>query len=274
MRRIIFILLLLVLQTLQSTAQNTIVADRVFRANRHNLHFPNISTDYPFVDLRSSHIIQKAYVDLKQKDDKIAGYKAALTSKKAQARFSAATPVAGVLFESGKLHSPDIIKLDDTRNSLIETEIGYLVDNDIIQTIESYNELGGLITKVYPVVELPDVGYKDLSKINVIDIISTNAGSKNYIFGKRHSIEQIDIDNIKTKLFHDGKMISSGISTNVMENQRSALLWLINDILSRGYEIKSGHILLTGAFGTINKAQTGLYMGDFGSLGKIYFEIK
>jgi len=59
-----------------------------------------------------------------------------------------------------------------------------------------------------------------------------------------------------------------------MQGQASALLWLINDVLSKGFQIKSGNILLTGSIGKINSYKPGLYMGDFGKLGKIYFEIK
>jgi len=48
-----------------SFAQNTILAETVFRANRHNLYFPHISKDYPFVDLIDSYLIQKAYIEKK-----------------------------------------------------------------------------------------------------------------------------------------------------------------------------------------------------------------
>ena len=257
-----------------SFAQTRILAETVFRANRHNLYFPIISKDYPFVDLSASYLIQKAYIEKKLQDDRISGYKAALTSKKSQIKFSAVSPISGVLFESGKIDSPSIIESDDFRNMLIETELGYLVDKDIIKTIESTEGLKEFVSIVYPIIELPDIGFKELNDINAIDIISTNTGSYKYIVGKNITIDGLDINKINIKLFHDGKLISSGKSSEVMQGQASALLWLINDVLSKGFQIKSGNILLTGPIGKINSYKPGLYMGDFGKLGKIYFEIK
>ncbi|NIP39210.1 MAG: hypothetical protein GWO07_11335 [Candidatus Dadabacteria bacterium] len=261
-----------------SFAQNTIIAETVFRANRHNLHFPHISKDYTFVDLDSSYAIQKAYTEIKLRDDKISGYKTALTSKQAQGKYSALEPLSGVLFESGKTYSPSNIKLSDSRITLIETELGFLVDKDIIQTIElpieSQQSISNFISTVVPIIELPDIGFKELDGITAVDIISTNAGAKQFIVGRKNLIENTDINNNKIKLFRDGKLINSASSSEVMEGQISALIWLINDVISRGYEIKSGHILITGSVGKLSRATEGLYMGDFGKLGRIYFEIK
>jgi len=257
-----------------SFAQNTILAETVFRANRYNLYFPLISKDYPFVDLSDSYLIQKAYIEKKLQDDRISGYKAALTSKKSQNKFSAVSPISGVLFESGKTDSPSIIESDDFRNMLIETELGYLVDKDIIKTIESTEGLKEFVSIVYPIIELPDIGFKEPNDINAIDIISTNTGSYKYIVGKNITIDGLNINKINIKLYLDGKLISSGKSSEVMQGQASALLWLINDVLSKGFQIKSGNILLTGSIGKINSYKPGLYMGGFGKLGKLYFEIK
>ncbi|NIT13243.1 MAG: hypothetical protein GTN99_03065 [Candidatus Dadabacteria bacterium] len=170
--------------------------------------------------------------------------------------------------------SPSIISLKEYRNMLIEPELGFLVDKDIIQTIESRDSLGDFVSAVYPIIELPDVGFENLSEVTVIDIICTNAGAKKYIVGNKNLIENLDLNNIKTRLYRDGKLISSGTSSEVMQGQKSALLWLINDLISKNYEIKSGYILLTGSIGEAYKASQGQYMADFGKLGKIYFEIR
>lgn len=257
-----------------SFAQTDILAETVFRANRHNMYFPLISKDYPFVDLSASYLIQKSYIEKKLQDDRISGYKAALTSKKSQTKFSATSPISGLLFESGKTDSPCIIKSEDYRNMLIETELGYLVTKDITKTIETREDLKNFISHVYPIIELPDIGFKKLNDINVIDIISTNTGSYKYIVGKYITINDLNINKLKIKLFHDGKLISSGKSSEVMQDQTTALLWLINDVISREWTIKSGNILITGSIGKTGGSKPGLYMGDFSELGNIHFEIK
>ncbi len=257
-----------------SFAQTYKIADSIFRANKHNLYLTPISKVYPETTLKGSYLIQKAYIEKNLQYDKISGYKAALTSKNSQNKFSADSPISGVLFESGKTLSPSIIKPADFRNMLIETELGYLVTEDIKEIVESEESLKNFISDVYPVIELPDIGFKELKDISAIDIISINTGSSNYILGKSVNIDSIDINNLSIDLFLDGKLINSGNSSEGMDNQTSTLLWLINDVLTRGFQIKSGNILLTGSIGKINSYKPGLYMGDFGKLGKIYFEIK
>jgi len=136
-----------------SFAQTYKIADSIFRANKHNLYLPAISKVYPETTLKGSYLIQKAYIEKNLQYDKISGYKAALTSKNSQNKFSASNPISGVLFESGKIVSPSIIESDDFRNMLIETELGYLVDKDIIKTIESTEGLKEFVSIVYPIIE-------------------------------------------------------------------------------------------------------------------------
>ena len=270
----LFLIIYFISLTNSSFAQTYKIADSIFRANKHNLYLPAISKSYPQVDLKSSYLIQKAYIEKNLFYDKISGYKSALTSKNSQNQYSADTPISGALFESGKSFSPSIINIADFRNMLIETELGFLIKKDIKEIIESQEALKKYISNVYPVIELPDIGFNDLKDINIIDLISINTGASNYILGKSINIDSIDINNINIKLFLDGKLISSGKSSQVMEGQSSVLLWLINDILSKGFQIKSGNILLTGSIGQINSSKPGLYLGDFGKLGNIFFEIK
>ncbi len=179
-----------------------------------------------------------------------------------------------MLFESGKTLSPVMIKMAESRHMLVETEFGFLVKKDILAAIESEDDLMDYISAVLPIIELPDIGFKELAHITAIDIISTNTGAYKYIVGKAIKVENLDTNSIKINLFVDGKLISSERSSKVMGGQKSTLLWLINDVHSKGYQIKSGNILLTGAIGKVNPAKPGLYMGDFGDLGRLYFEIK
>lgn len=257
-----------------SFAQTYKIADSIFRANKHNLYLPAISKDFPEIDIYDSYRIQKAYIEKNLKYDKKSGFKAAITSKKSQDEFSLDSPISGVLFESGKTYSPSIIKSSDFRNLMIETELGFLVKNDIKEILESAEDLKKFISDVYAIVELPDIGFKEIKGLNAIDIISINTGASKYILGKNVRIDSIDINNLKMKLFLDGRLISSGISSEVMGGQTSVLLWLINDTISRGWKIESGNILITGRVGKLNNSKPGLYMADFSQLGKIYFEIR
>jgi 2-keto-4-pentenoate hydratase len=71
----------------------------------------------------------------------------------------------------------------------------------------------------------------------------------------------------------DGELLQSGGSAEVLGSQRTALVWLINQILARGYTIAAGHLLMTGAIGGMQPAKPGNYSAEFGDLGAIDFKI-
>ena len=54
---------------------------------------------------------------------------------------------------------------------------------------------------------------------------------------------------------------------SVMAGQRDALIWLINQILAQGYELRPGHVLMTGSIGSMHPGKAGRYRADFGALG-------
>ena len=59
-----------------------------------------------------------------------------------------------------------------------------------------------------------------------------------------------------------------------MDYQKELLMWLINNRLENGWEIKPGQLLITGAMKKINTGKPGMYEADYGRFGKINFEVR
>ena len=250
------------------------IADTVARANRHFSFYPVFSEIYKDLDINTSYKIQKAYIDNELLNRNIAGFKAGLTSKKSQTIFSVDEPVSGILFESGKLLSPSIINLSDFRKLYIETELGYLIKVNIEKPIKSEFQVNSIIDFVMPVIELPDLGFNEIKSIKATDIIITNFGSLKYIVGNKKLLNEININEINTSLYSNGKLISKGTSIEVMDSQVNAIKWLINNLINYGYNIKAGSLIITGVIGNTNIGNKGIYMANFDTLGKIHFEIR
>ena len=49
---------------------------------------------------------------------------------------------------------------------------------------------------------------------------------------------------------------------------------MVNDVLAKGGEVKDGDIVITGNLTGANRAKAGKYLADYGSFGKIEFELK
>ncbi|HKQ33186.1 MAG TPA: hypothetical protein VJV40_08275, partial [Thermodesulfobacteriota bacterium] len=174
-------LALLFVSVTAAAAENE--AGNMFEAEREKEPIPLLTESYPGLTLEQAYEIQSEYVILKLGGDKIAGYKAGLTSKGAQAKFGVSTPVSGVLFSSGKYAGHASIDGSKYRSPVIETELGYVVGKPISVKIMDAALLMEHIGAILPVVEIPETGFTDMKKLKAEDIVAANVGSAVFIAG-------------------------------------------------------------------------------------------
>ncbi len=153
---------------------------------------------------------------------------------------------------------------------MLETEIGFRVG----QTIENS---GGPLTRqtlldsidaTLPMMEVADVGFTERLS-SATDLIAGNSGSAGYIVGTAAS--NANLDEVKVTFVKDGEELGAGKGGDAMGSQIDSLLWLVNQILSQGYDINSGAYLMTGSLGRIYPAQVGKFVADYGEFGEISF---
>ncbi len=207
----------------------------------------------------------------------IIGYKAGLTSKAGQAKLGVAEPVAGVLFKDGLSLNRQVYLLEDYQHLMLETEIGFVLNSDVTlhpPTVLPPNFFLNYIESVVPVIELPDLAYPDMSKVNSLTLIETNVASNQILVGKGITLKDISLNKIKTQLKRNGELVIQGQATDAMGDQLKALEWLMFTLYSNGYQLKKGDILITGALGKMIPAERGQYDADFGQLGRLSFAIR
>jgi 2-keto-4-pentenoate hydratase len=246
----------------------------ILEAERGNKPLPVLTQKYPELSIEAAYDVQAEYVRFKLGGDKIAGYKAGLTSKAAQERFGVDTPVSGVLFSSGMHGSDAVIVASKFRVLMIETEIGFVVGKPIKEKIPDVARLKEHIVAVLPVIELPETGFADMKKIKAEDIIAANVGSAVFITGARRPLDIAGPDGITVKLVSGGEALSHGKGSDTLGGQWEALLWLVNSAIENDWQIEEGNILITGALGKVVPAKPGRYEAQFGELGNVSFEIR
>ncbi len=246
----------------------------IFEAEREREPIPLLTERYPGLALERAYEIQSEYVVLKLGGDKIAGYKAGLTSKGAQEKFGVSTSVSGVLFSSGMRRGSSIIDGSKLRSPVIETEIGYVVGKPIEGRITDADRLMEHISEVVPVIEIPETGFEDMKKLRAEDIVAANVGSAVFIAGAQKPLAHTDLNVITVKLVSGGEAINEGKGSDTIGGQQEALLQLVNSVLENGRKIGKGSILITGALGKVVPAKPGRYEAQYGELGYVTFEIK
>ena len=237
-------------------------------------HVPLVSETNPSLQMKDAYVIQKHYVDLILGDNEIAGFKTGLASRKAQSELLVDSPISGVLFLSGKQGNNSEIKLYDYFTMLVETELGFIIKEDIKKPLKKTEELDKKISAILPVVELPDVRFENRSHSKLVDVVAANICSSKFIMGSEHDFKKYGSDNIDIKLKLDGNTINSVSITDSMDYQKELLLWLINKQLENGWKLNTGQVLITGAMNKINIGRVGDYDADYGHLGKVNFKVR
>ena len=204
-------------------------------------------------------------------EDELVGYKLGLTGDVA---FNAKEPVYGRLFRSMLRENKGSIYLCDFVKPMLELEIAYIFGDDVGYPVTLEN-LQASVDKVAPAVELPDVLFKDLSDFDWKDLIALDVAPRRVIIGEAMDPDEVDVNKITAVAIHKGQIVSEGVATNNMwGDQWSALLFLVEKLHLRSYQIKAGDFVITGAMNSLTFIERGKYKVDYGELGMITFKVK
>ncbi len=253
--------------------QETKLADILFQAENAGDPIPVLSIDYPAMDTAMAYQVQKAYIQKKLRTDVLAGFKAGLTSKGGQARFKVSEPLAGALFESGRLTS-QVILGSQLHRPMVETEIGFVIGSTLDTPLKNTEELKKAVKAVMPVIEVPDLGFADMKQLKGVDIIAANVSSKYFIPGPTRARNTVDLNQVSVTLLRDGELVNQGLGKDASGDQWQAALWMVNKMIDQGWTIEPGQLLITGALGKMIPGKPGKYTADYGTLGMIQFEIR
>ena len=250
-------------------------ADEIVKAKTRKQAMPTFGATERNATEYMAYQVQKAVVEkLVKAGDKIIGHKAGLTSRAAQDKFGVIEPVAGELLASHKKNTAAFISMRQFKGMVVEMEIGFELKLSIREVPASIEELKAKVRQVVPVVELPNVHFEDGARITGADIIASNVAASTVVVGRGKSLDRLDVNEIEVELKRDDEVVASGKGTDTMGDQWKALMWLVEQRLSQGFEVKRNDLLITGALGKVIEAERGRYVADFGDLGRVTFSMR
>lgn len=250
-------------------------AVRLLRAEREKQPIPLLTESDPGLTIEGAYQVQKAYIDMKLAGgDQIAGFKGGLTAGSVQKRFGMNAPVTGVLLESGKLTGAPVLDRSQYGAMMLETEVAFIIGEKITETLPDIASLRTKIRAMLPSIEVPDLGVSDMKKLKAPDLIACNVSARQFILGQPMDPAVIDPNAVQVTLYHNGAPINTGHGSDALGDQWNTALWLVNSMITQGYTIEPGQVLMTGALGAMLPGKSGAYSADFGSLGRIEFEVR
>lgn len=251
--------------------ETEVLAKRLFDAHEKGLAIPTLSQEVT-LDMAAAYAVQTAYIRTCLTKDKIAGFKAGLTSQDAQAHVGINRAMVGVLLKSGDLSNQSSIPLKKFKQLIVETELGFITNRSIKRPITTIAELQSYIEKIVPVIELADVGF-DKSPVLATDLVAANAAAAAYIYRKDLNWYGQDVNSITVSLSRNGKILNQGHGDDAFGDQWEALRWLVNQVIANGWSIEKGSLLITGALGGMVPGVPGHYRAQFNDEAILAFDL-
>ncbi len=274
MMRLVFIPMLLWLGFSAAALSADQPYQQVVSAYQQRQSMPQFGTP---LTVARAYQIQKQAVEHLLDGAPAAGFKAGLTSVAGQEKFAVNHPVAGVLLAGSRLQPAAAgyrLALSRYNKLMLEIELGFEMAAAITEPLASVDELKRQLKAVYPVIELPDLGFADMSTLTASDIIANNVAARTVIVGAGQSPARVDVNTLAVKLFLNETLLLEGVGSDAMGDQWQALLWLVNRSIANGWTIEPGQILITGALGKMRVARPGRYTAEFAGLGRIDWVIE
>lgn len=255
-------------------------ADRAYvqqfvRAEAAGVPFAPITDTAPTADMAAAYRLQSAIVAAHAaRGDRMVGYKGGLMSAASMKARNVSVPLVAVLFASGAANSGDTISLCGYRKASFELKLGYVFARRITALPANPAALAGAVSAVLPVIDLPDIAYRDPDHYGAVDMVAANVSAARYVKGRTASPAATDLDALRVSVSRDGQPLTSGLGRESMENQWGSLFALTREILATGRTIAPGQLVITGKIGDRGWLPAGAYRADYGPLGVVDFNVK
>jgi len=186
---------------------------------------------------------------------RMTGYKVAFTTAEAQKAFGTNEPVYGTLFEDMHFESGSTIPTGVLAAPKIEGEIVLELGADLDADLDEAT-IRRAVTAIYPALEIPDSPIK--GKLTAVDMAAANAAAAGYVLGRRHPIDaDFDLAAISLTMKHNGKAVSSGVSSVCMGDPLNVLVWLARKLAAAEIPMRAGQIVFAGSLVPIISAAPG-----------------
>ena len=127
------------------------------------------------------------------------------------------------------------------------------------------------IGSLYPAVEVVGLRIANRPSLGVRGTVADHAGNFSFVYGA--AVEQwkdLDLTACAVRHLVDGEEIAASSGANVLGNPLNSLVWLADHLAGRGYEMKAGQWITTGAAtGPIPAPVGSTVTADFGPLGRV-----
>ena len=178
------------------------------------------------------------------------GYKVGLTSEAIQTMYGSDQPISGVVFESAVHRSQARIARADYARLGIEFELAVEVGSAFRPEDAPFAvcDTAARIAACMPAFELIEDRHADHDDVDALSILADNAWCAGVVLGPRCTDwRALDLAGTPVSLRVNDDPPASAVTGAAMGNPLNSLVWLANQLASRGTSLEAGMIVMTGS---------------------------
>jgi 2-keto-4-pentenoate hydratase len=252
----------------------------LFKARSFPHIIPPLTKTYGSITIDQAYLIQDQLAEkISTVQGPIKGYKIGFASESAFEKFGITEPACGRLFKDQIVADGSALNFEDFFLFYIEAEVAFTLGKRIDKQIEDVQELKEYIQSVHASLDVSNNWYDlTMGDETVPDFVANSGGSHYFVLGSPVDPNEVDLDNLILKIFHNGENVYEGRSSAVLGSPWNAMKWIANHELKRGYPVQPGYVIVTGkvapAFIASGDKIKGTYIGDCDDLGVISVKVK
>ena len=202
------------------------------------------------------------------------GWKIAATSKAGQTHIGVDGPLAGRLLAERTYASGATVSLTGNRMRVAEPEFAFRCGTRLSARAAPYTvaEVVAAMDALIPALEVPDSRFEDFARSGAAQLVADCACARDFVLGVPAADDWrgLDLALHRVRARVDGNTEREGIGSNVLDDPRIALTWLVNELSSLGLSLESGEVVTTGTcMQPLAVAPGDRVLADFGVLGRV-----
>lgn len=206
------------------------------------------------IDAATAACVQKTLVrDLAADAGAPVGYKVGLTGKAMQERLGVDHPVAGVLLQRMLLEPSRPIPAGFAARPLVEADLIAVIGDAGVNQARTPAEVLAHLSALRPFIELADLALSPDEKPTAASIAAINVGARLGVLGDPIAIEPGLAERLATMQVSladgTGKVLAEAPGAAILGNPLNAVIWLAQDLASRGEALQPGQLVSLGSFG-------------------------
>ncbi len=243
------------------------IVNQIIQARSSKILIQPVSKTNENLSLEEAYEIQvELSNELSKSYGPIVGYKLGYSDSSAFKKNNISVPAYGPIFKNQIKNSDETISVRDFHNFSIENEIVFTIAKTIDHKLSSIGELLPFVKSVHIGFDMSETVFAGPSTI--VDFVADAAGSKYFVLSKGIDPAKMDITNINLSVIFRDSIVYNGNSKNVLGNPWFALRDVANDLVERGYPLKTGDVIFSGKVAPAYKMQSNKSIGIYAGIGK------